>query len=259
MTVKPVKVRNLTIGEGIPKICVPLVGESKEQILEEAQALSGTSADFVEWRADCFAGVSDMEQVKEVLKMLRTELNDLPLLFTFRTASEGGKSRLEPEAHTALLEEVVQAGCADLVDIELMFGKDRVKKLVAAAHNAGLKVIISNHILKDMPSKSGLIQKMFEMQELNADILKIAVLPQMRKDVITLLAAVEEMNTKYASRPIIGIALAEMGSVSRLCGEAFGSAVTFGVVKNASAPGQIEADALSVVLHTVHKTLIKEK
>lgn len=30
----PVKVRNITIGEGTPKICVPIVGVTKEEILE---------------------------------------------------------------------------------------------------------------------------------------------------------------------------------------------------------------------------------
>ena len=36
---EPVKVRNLKIGEGIPKICVPLVGVSKDEILEAAKEI----------------------------------------------------------------------------------------------------------------------------------------------------------------------------------------------------------------------------
>ena len=31
---KPIKIKNLTIGVGIPKICVPLTGITKEQICE---------------------------------------------------------------------------------------------------------------------------------------------------------------------------------------------------------------------------------
>lgn len=75
------------------------------------------------------------------------------------------------------------------------------------------------------------------MQDMNADIPKIAVMPQNRKDVLTLLAATEEMATNYADRPIITMSMAGTGVISRLCGEVFGSSMTFGAAKKASAPG----------------------
>ena len=37
---KTVTVKNITIGEGIPKICVPLVGVTEAEIVEEARQLS---------------------------------------------------------------------------------------------------------------------------------------------------------------------------------------------------------------------------
>ena len=33
----PVIVRNVKIGEGVPKICVPIVGVTKEEIINEAK------------------------------------------------------------------------------------------------------------------------------------------------------------------------------------------------------------------------------
>jgi 3-dehydroquinate dehydratase-1 len=33
----PVVVRNVAIGEGIPKICVPIVGKTREEILDAAR------------------------------------------------------------------------------------------------------------------------------------------------------------------------------------------------------------------------------
>ena len=42
---------------------------------------------------------------------------------------------------------------------------------------------------------------------------------------------------------------------SRLCGEVFGSSITFGSLKQASAPGQIGADQLSSFLHLLHEGL----
>ena len=46
-----VKVRNITIGEGRPKICVPIVGKTREEILKEASTFSALPVDVAEWRA----------------------------------------------------------------------------------------------------------------------------------------------------------------------------------------------------------------
>ena len=35
----PVIVRNVKIGEGIPKICVPIVGRTKDEIINEAKEI----------------------------------------------------------------------------------------------------------------------------------------------------------------------------------------------------------------------------
>lgn len=47
------------------------------------------------------------------------------------------------------------------------------------------------------------------------------------------------MNRLYADRPIITMSMAGTGVISRLCGEVFGSALTFGAAGKASAPGQM--------------------
>ena len=45
------------------------------------------------------------------------------------------------------------------------------------------------------------------------------------------------------------------GLISRLCGEVFGSALTFGAVGKVSAPGQINAEDLRSVLNLIHQNL----
>ena len=77
------------------------------------------------------------------------------------------------------------------------------------------------------------------MQDMGADIPKIAVMPQNKRDVLTLLSATEEMVTDYADRPIITMSMAGTGVISRLCGEVFGSSMTSEQRKKASAPGQM--------------------
>ena len=49
--------------------------------------------------------------------------------------------------------------------------------------------------------------------------IKIAVMPQNKRDVLTLLSATEEMVTDYADRPIITMSMAGTGVISRLCGK----------------------------------------
>ena len=45
-----VKVRNITIGEGRPKICVPIVGKTREEILKEASTVSLVDVDLTTYK-----------------------------------------------------------------------------------------------------------------------------------------------------------------------------------------------------------------
>ena len=106
-----------------------------------------------------------------------------------------------------------------------------MKKIIDGVHAAGVKVVASNHDFHKTPAKSDIIYRLRKMQDMGADIPKIAVMPQNKRDVLTLLAATEEMVTDYADRPIITMSMAGTGVISRLCGEVFGSSMTFGAAK----------------------------
>lgn len=248
-------VRNIEIGAGIPKICVPIVGITKDDILTEAKTFHTIPVDVVEWRVDWFEGVFDFDQVLDVLKDLREILGETPLLMTFRTSKEGGEKAIEIEDYMALNVKAAQSGYVDLVDVEAFTGDAVVKEIIDQVHAAGVKVVASNHDFFQTPEKEDIIGRLRKMQDLGADIPKIAVMPQSKKDVLTLLAATEEMTSKYADRPIITMSMKGTGIISRLCGEVFGSALTFGAAKKASAPGQMDVQDLNTVLSLIHKAL----
>ena len=250
-----VKVRNIEIGAGIPKICVPIVGVTKEEIITEAKTFDSIPVDVVEWRVDWFENVFEFDKVEDVLKDLREALGDTPILFTFRTSKEGGEKAIEPEPYKELNIKAAQSGYVDLVDVEVFTGDDIVKEIVENAHACGVKVVASNHDFDKTPEKDEIVKRLRKMQELDADIPKIAVMPNCKKDVLTLLSATEEMYTEYADRPIITMSMAGTGVISRLCGEVFGSALTFGAAKKASAPGQMGVEDLKTVLELLHKSL----
>lgn len=251
----PVKVRNIVIGEGMPKICVPIVGITKEAILNEAKAITKLPADVVEWRIDWFENVFDFAALEDVLKDLRTVLGDMPILMTFRTSKEGGEKAIEDEVYADINIRAAQTGYVDLVDVEVFTGDEIVKKIIDGAHAAGVKVVASNHDFFKTPDKDDIVGRLRKMQDLGADIPKIAVMPQNKKDVLTLLAATEEMANEYADRPIITMSMAGTGVISRLAGEVFGSALTFGAAAKASAPGQMGVTDLKQILTLLHGAL----
>jgi 3-dehydroquinate dehydratase-1 len=252
---KTVKVRNTVIGEGMPKICVPIVGITKEAILEEARAITKLPADVVEWRIDWFENVFEFDKLEDVLKDLREVLGDMPILMTFRTSKEGGEKAIEDEVYADINIKAAQTGLVDMVDVEVFTGDEIVKKIIDGAHAAGVKVVASNHDFGKTPDKDDIVGRLRKMQELDADIPKIAVMPNSKKDVLTLLAATEEMATEYADRPIITMSMAGTGVISRLAGEVFGSALTFGAAAKASAPGQMGVTDLKQILTLLHGAL----
>ena len=67
----PVKVRNVEIGTGIPKICVPIVGVTREDILKAAREMKELGADVVEWRVDWYEDIFDAEKTEGTMKQLR--------------------------------------------------------------------------------------------------------------------------------------------------------------------------------------------
>lgn len=250
-----VKIRNIELGAGIPKICIPIVEHTRKEILTAAALIRETTADIVEWRADWYADIFDHEKAIETLRSLREILGERPLLFTFRTSKEGGEKSIAADAYVDLNRQIAGSGLADLIDVELFTGDDAVLQIIGTAHSHGVKVIISNHDFQKTPDKEVLISRLCRMQELGADISKIAVMPQSRKDVLTLLSATEEMTSRYADRPIITMSMGGTGVISRLCGEVFGSALTFGTAGKASAPGQIPVNELREVLSILHSNL----
>ena len=279
---KTVKIRGVEIGAGIPKICVPIVGTAKKEILEQAAALRTVPADMAEWRIDWFENADDFEALSDVLKELRAVLGDLPLLLTFRTSGEGGEKAIAPEAYAELNIRAARIGLIDLVDVELFTGggidpedvgrasengpgqaytaqtagNGIVRRIIREAHAANVFVVASSHDFDRTPDKEELIRRLRLMQELDADILKIAVMPRCRKDVLTLLAATEEMTSVYADRPVVTMSMAGAGVISRLCGEVFGSAITFGAAGRTSAPGQMDARDLLTALELIHKASV---
>ncbi|GHI00175.1 type I 3-dehydroquinate dehydratase [Neobacillus kokaensis] len=246
---KTIKVRGITIGEGAPKICVPMVGKTLTELLDEAKRLKTIDLDIVEWRADFFQQVDDIQKVKDALKQIRAILSDTPIIFTFRSAKEGGEKEISPGYYMELNKAIIETGHADIIDVELFNEESLVKSLIQSAHLNNVFVIISNHDFEKTPPKEEIVARLRRAQELGGNLPKIAVMPTCQEDVLTLLHATNTMYTQYADRPIITISMGSIGVISRLAGGTFGSALTFGSAGKESAPGQIAVSELRKTLN----------
>ncbi|MBE6050811.1 MAG: type I 3-dehydroquinate dehydratase [Clostridium sp.] len=250
---KVIEIKGIKLGEGMPKICAPLVSDTEEKLLEEAKEISKVNeVDLVEWRVDYYRDVYNIEKVKNILKEMVLILKDKPILFTFRTKKEGGEREISNEDYIKLNNEMIRGKLIDLIDVELSIGKESSEKILKEAKDNNIKVIMSNHDFDKTPQKEEIVKRLENMILLGADIAKIAVMPKSEKDVLTLLSATDEVKNRYKGHPIITMSMGGTGLISRISGEIFGSVLTFGSVKKVSAPGQIPVKKLHEMLEVIH-------
>lgn len=252
---QPLTIRNVSIGEGAPKVIVSLMAAHIADAVEQGRSALEAGADCLEWRADFCENVRDIASMERDAAVLRSAFPDAMLLFTFRSTPQGGQMELPVPEYVELTGAIARTGAFDIVDVESWIGDDDVRALANAAHENDVAVIVSHHDFEKAPDVSWMVSEMRRFQELGADIPKIAVMAHDASDTLRLLAATEEMSRLYANGPLITMAMGRYGALSRLAGEVFGSAMTFCAVTEASAPGQVDialARSLMDAIHGIH-------
>lgn len=258
MQAKAIELKGKPPGSGrFPAVCTPLVGRTREKLLAEAAVVAAKKPDILEWRVDFFEGIGDAAQVVELAARIKQAAPGIPLLFTRRSSIEGGEKIALGEAQViALYRAVCTSGHADLVDYEMGNPPAQVREVRELARNNGVKLILSFHDFERTPSLEFLGQRFEEAQRLGADIAKVAVMPHSMEDVLTLLTATLRASEKL-DIPVISMSMGRFGSVTRLCGWAFGSAMTFAVGENSSAPGQMPIEDINAGLAVLRKAIGK--
>ena len=237
-------IKDVVFNEGLPKICVPIVGKTKEEIYEELEQLSWDTVDVVEWRMDM------CEDLTEVVEIARSISDEYPLLATFRTIFEGGKQTITSQEYVQLYKKLIDYKVVDMIDVEYQ-RDDVVNELVSYAHNHGVSVVLSYHNFHQTPLEKDLFMHLRSMQKLNADICKIAVMPKSEEDVITVLQTATHWK-KQATQPYILLSMGTLGTMTRMCAECMGCCMTFGKGVQESAPGQLSKEQLKEALLWLH-------
>ena len=84
MNIQEIVIRNITIGSGSPKICVPIVAKNRETILKYVEQALEDHPDLIELRMDWFEGVTNVEAQLSLLRDFREVAGETVILFTIR-------------------------------------------------------------------------------------------------------------------------------------------------------------------------------
>lgn len=263
-----VQVGDVSIGSGKPKICASITETDRKSIIAAADILLQKRVDIIEWRIDYYREVAHWDMVLETLQRLKMSLYGRPLLVTFRTKEEGGCQEIETAAYRELIDKIAQSGLVDMVDVEVFQNiayeelagertagvQERFKELQQWIGGLRQKVVVvgSYHNFEMTPEDDELKGRMQIIEESGVDIPKMAVMPADRMDVMRLMMFTLQM-AEQTDKPLITMSMSRIGSISRVSGEAFGSAVTFGSIGQESAPGQLPVNKLEEMLDMIHQ------
>ena len=237
---QPLVLRGKTLAGGrLPAVCAPLVARTRAALAAEAAAVAALQPDLLEWRVDFFERIGDTAEVLEAARAVQQAAGDIPVLFTRRAQWEGGQTigLAEPQV-LALYEAVAASGTVAAMDFEMGNAAADVQQVRALTRRHGLALVLSFHDFQRTPADAELDARFDQAQRLQADVAKVAVMPQSLEDVHRLLGATLRASERLAI-PVISMSMGGLGAVTRLCGGAFGSALTFAVGSAASAPGQV--------------------
>jgi 3-dehydroquinate dehydratase-1 len=251
MQVKPITIANQPAR--VPLVCAPLVGRTREKLLAEVAVLAAKKPDLLEWRVDFFDGIADTAQVLGVLGELKQAASGMPVLFTRRCQREGGEriALAEPQV-VELYRAVCASGQVELVDFEMDNDAAHVGAVREMSRAAGVQLMLSFHDFHSTPSVDDIEQRFEQALSQDADIAKIAVMPRSMHDVLVLLDATAQASEKL-SIPVVSMAMGARGAITRACGWAFGSAMTFAVGEGSSAPGQLPIEDVRAVIEILRR------
>ena len=107
--------------------CIPMIPATREALIEETKMVVELKPDVIEWRVDYFEKAADAEYVKESLEAIAPYVEEIPVIFTFRHACEGGAKEYPQDVRLATIKAALSTGHADIVDIEACNDKEFIE------------------------------------------------------------------------------------------------------------------------------------
>lgn len=213
-------------------------------------------ADAVELRVDLLRSPKDTgatgnyvpptAYVMEQLTTLR-QATSLPIVFTVRSASQGGShpDNAESEAFS-LFENALRLGC-EYIDVELSWSASRIDQLVKRKGHA--RIIASWHDWSGRMKWDGpLVREKYEQALRIGDIVKLVGKAVSFEDNFALQSFVASVSQSADAKPFIAINTGYEGQISRILNSTF-SPVTHPLMVVKAAPGQLSFAQIQTALH----------
>ncbi|ELW9362296.1 type I 3-dehydroquinate dehydratase [Acinetobacter baumannii] len=236
------------------KTIVPITAKTKEQALAQAQVIANTAdADLAEFRIDLLSFASDTKQVIALGHELKKILGNKPMIATIRTKNEGSQLEISDADYGKTYQAYLKNPFMDWLDVEMFRDQKVVSEIVQQAHQKKVLVVMSNHDFQKTPSQDEIEKRLLKQDQMGADVLKIAVMPKSKQDVFTLMNATLKVS-QQTTKPLLTMSMGQLGTISRVATANMGGSYSFGMIGQASAPGQIDVTKLKQILQTVQPT-----
>ncbi|KAF9808506.1 hypothetical protein IEO21_07861 [Rhodonia placenta] len=228
-----------------------------KQALSHIEDLTA-GVDAIELRVDLLRSYDDhvklepyipsVEYVTDQITSLRRRTT-LPIVFTVRTVSQGGRfpDNAEKEAfelfHTALRLAV------EYIDVEISWTEGQIKKL--AAHKGHSQIIASWHDWSGKLQWDGKeVEAKYRLAASMGDIVKIVGKANDLNDNLALHRFAQRMRLLPDSKPMIGINMGIEGQLSRILNSTL-SPVSHPLLPTKAAPGQLSFAQIQSALHLI--------
>lgn len=202
------------------KIVVPIMPKSLAE-LNEIDASAYAAADLIEWRAD----VMPRADLAAAAQLIKTQFSKQELIFTYRTEDKTSCPISEAD-YTRLVHAF--APKFTYVDIEILKFPS-----LELPENA----LVSYHDFTQIPDN--LPDILAQLAAHQPQVVKFAGMPKNRQDVLNLMSQTLRFSEVHPNLTIVTMAMGELGKVTRVAGDSFGSAWTFAALSEVSAPGQL--------------------
>ncbi len=243
------------------KICAPVpvrsgdFNESKsaiERALEE-------KPDLVELRFDYIDNPSliTKDYAKNLAKLVQAQV---PVIFTLRDESEGGRIKIEESLRLKILTTLVEAK-PKYLDIEMSSSKKILANLIDSTISNNVSLIFSHHNFEKTPpinealpiieNFANELRDRFKLKSnaLNNYIFKAIFTAKNFEDNLVPIQLCKNISEKGLK--VVSFCMGEQGALSRIACTKFGALFTFGSVEEATAPGQIEIKRLRALYHVL--------
>ncbi|WP_444812093.1 type I 3-dehydroquinate dehydratase [Streptococcus canis] len=210
---------------------------------DEAQAIDVSKyedVNLIEWRADFLP----KEDIVSVAPAIFEKFAGREIIFTLRTDQEGGHITLSDQEYVDLIKEINAIYNPDYIDFEYFSHKTVFHEMLDFPN-----LVLSYHNFEETPEN--LMEAFSEMTKLAPRVVKIAVMPQSKQDVLDLMNYTRGFKTLNPEQEFATMSMGKLGRLSRLAGDVVGSSWTFVSLDQASALGQITLSDMKRVIEVL--------